>query len=118
MEQQPTVNVRPADAPRSGEWVVEWWSPLIAGPSYLYFATQEKAEETAARILEQGVTGAPNLPETPEPGGPAEPTDRSPTTDVLHWGRRLLNELPEGVCTNSAAGLDSALKRLEEEVSG
>ncbi len=112
MHDQPTVNVRPADAPRSGEWVVEWWSPLIAGPSYLYFRTEEKAQEAATRIVQsdrgQGQASLDNsVSPTPVPASPME--------EVLHWGQRLLQELPADACGEAARGLRLALERLEEE---
>ncbi len=116
MEQQPTVSVRQAEAPRSGEWVVEWRSPLIAGPSYLYFATREQAEEAAKRISEQGTAGSPSYSGTSEPQVPWEARETPPAREVLQAGRRLLKELPEGTCPDAAAALESALQRLEDEV--
>ncbi len=121
MEQQPTVSVRQASEPRSGEWVVEWWSPLIAGPSYLYFTSREQAEQAAERIIEQRT--AASLDSSPAAGseetsaqmGPAE---RTPAREVLDAGRRLLRQLPEDMCAEAATSLREALQRLEDEVAG
>jgi|GEM_PF-5078504 len=114
MEQQPMVKVRQADDARSGEWVVEWRSPMIAGPSYLFFPTREKAEEAAARIREQGASSM-QPPDKESTGSTIDPTELSAAEEVLHWGQRLLEELPGGTCTEAAAGLEHALTRLREE---
>jgi len=117
MEQQPMVKVRQADDARSGEWVVEWRSPLIAGPSFLYFPTQEKAEEAAARIRGQR-SGPTSPPEEHTTASTTAASELSAVDAVLQWGQRVLEELPEGTCSEAAAGLARALTRLREERSG
>ncbi len=112
MHDQPTVKVRPAEAPRTGEWVVEWRSPLIAGPSYLYFPTEAKAHEAVTRILEDDRGPMQSLEETPTAEPPTQP---SVMEEILHWGRRLLQELPADVSEEAARRFKGALERLEEE---
>ncbi len=116
MVQEPTVKVREAEDPRSGEWVVEWRSPLIAGPSYLYFPTEEKAQEAAARILQH--KAASPVSESADSGAdaPAEPSAQPPILQVVSAGKRLLAELPQDVCAEAAADLRDAIERLEREV--